>query len=1050
MRGRSAILKSTACLIVLLLTLSGASVALTAAPELTDQAAGPSASSDAVHPFAWTEELSVPALEDEARGIAEALDARHVPPPDTFAPYAMLDDDGKRLAWRAYLLRIVLDHGSGDDDTEMAAQDIPAGGTTDGPDPHGLRGLWSLELHGRPRELVSAGEGAGVFLVTQYGVLRFTEPGASPVWMTKPGYVQSAHPVDFDGDGGVDLVLHVSGYRHGDETPSVVVIDGDTGAVLFSGFQGDDRFLRLAVTDADADGTPDAIGWTASGLFRAARLDGTTIHETPLPEGQDQGYGAFLFWVIVYGFPSRTSGFGDIDGDGVADMIVSGFDRVSALLFVVSATAGTDGVRVYSGRDGSEIWSASIPTTSRSSGFYPYIAGDLDGDGREDITLYHFTFSFTGLLVYVMTVESGLIGLAGADGSLLFDDRQQYVFVILLVVARSVQIKEGAGYQPVGIRDLDGDGTAELVVLHGERGSLEVQGRVPTVPGGPTQVVWESSAEIPTEWEDMDGFGRLRDVDADGDVEVVVWVTGESEPDESGNISVSSRVFIADPAGVAAVTPDRLIAYYDVDEASGQAYVWTRGDEWSPIAADGTVGDGMKLIVSTQPVMMQDVSGDKVPDILLQKTRGMRWIDGANGRILSEHDETPGTYLMEVGVQPEGVVVLERVRETGVIILRNLATGAALWRFDPKTLDEERRPWPTDLVDVDGDRRLDLVLRAYRFTEREDGDYERSMTVWTVDPAAAAAPWSVSVPDGQAVHAVDAVPERLGSELTVLSRDRTSGQRALQLVVPGEGVRWQTSLGSFGEPVDAADGLILVSKRGEGAVLTVLDAADGSETLSVALDADSDVTAARFVDLDRDGGKELVASWSTAKGETATYHALVHDVAGDVELARFKLFGTEDSDGRGFCIMVSGGAMHCEASFPHWGLEGPLGDVDGDGRVDLAFTEKEVPMIRSMAGEILAVGPKGRVVAHEDLNGDGRGELGIVTDSGRLRFFAYDAAVLTVEEDSGIRTVEAPDVPVEEEDAKDFFAKEKDTPMVAVPLVVALSLFLVAVLRRRR
>lgn len=482
MRGRSAILKSTACLIVFLLTLSGASVALTAAPALSGHGAHPDASPGTAHPFAWTEELSVPALEDEARRVAEALDIRHVPTPDSFDRYATSGDDDRRIAWRAYLLRVMADHVSGEDDTALGDQDVAQVADDGAPSPHGLRGLWSLELHGRPRQLLSAGEGAGVFLVTQYGVIRFTEPGAPPVWMTKPGSVHSAEAVDVDGDGGLDLVLHVSAYRFGGDAPSVVVVDGDTGAVLFSGFAGDERFIRLAVSDVDGDGTPDVLGWTEGGLFRAARLDGTVIHESVLPEGETQMQNALLFWVLIFQLPSLVSGFGDVDGDGAIDMVVSGWSRVRAILYVVQVSVGTDDVRVYSGRDGSEIWSASVPNLALFSVLFPYIAGDMDVDGREEVVFYHFSIGFTGFLVYAITVESGVIGLSGADGRLLFDDRRQYAFVILLLVARTVSIKEGAGYEPIGIADLDGDGTAELVVLGGDGGAIAIQGRFPRRP----------------------------------------------------------------------------------------------------------------------------------------------------------------------------------------------------------------------------------------------------------------------------------------------------------------------------------------------------------------------------------------------------------------------------------------------------------------------------------------------------------------------------------------------------------------------------------------
>ena len=200
----------------------------------------------------------------------------------------------------------------------------------------------------------------------------------------------------------------------GDGVPDFLVADpwaseaylqsGDTGAVHASiAMNGGDLggYALAALPDVTGDGLPDyAVGNYAAyprGEVKLATGASGTVLQHWVPAGSDYD-----------SFGDALAPIEDVDGDGLADLVVGDTGYVSAAGWYAGR------VEVRSSADGSLLWHVDSPQAYLGFGEAVVSPGDVDGDGVADVAV-----GVPQLDRGWRTEVGGVVLLAGADGSLL-------------------------------------------------------------------------------------------------------------------------------------------------------------------------------------------------------------------------------------------------------------------------------------------------------------------------------------------------------------------------------------------------------------------------------------------------------------------------------------------------------------------------------------------------------------------------------------------------------------------------------------------------------
>lgn len=225
---------------------------------------------------------------------------------------------------------------------------------------------------------------------------------------------------DVDGDGKLDLVVANSG-------SSVSVLRNTSSGVGNVSFAAKVDFATgafaffLAIDDLDGDGRPDLVVANANGnsvsVLRNTSLGADNVS---FAAKVDCGTGS----------NPRSIAIGDVDGDGMPDLVVG------------NSSSNTASVLRNTSSGGGDLSFAAKVDYATGSAPSSVALGDLDGDGRPDLAVAN----------YSSNTASVLRNISSDVGDVSF--------------AAKVDHATGSNPRSVAIRDLNGDGSPDLAVTN--------------------------------------------------------------------------------------------------------------------------------------------------------------------------------------------------------------------------------------------------------------------------------------------------------------------------------------------------------------------------------------------------------------------------------------------------------------------------------------------------------------------------------------------------------------------------------------------------------
>ncbi|MFG2552298.1 FG-GAP-like repeat-containing protein [Streptomyces sp. NPDC048581] len=325
---------------------------------------------------------------------------------------------------------------------------------------------------------------------------------------------------DLNRDGYADLVIGAKGENAG--AGAVVIVWG--GKSGLSGGQvvpdpapaaHDEYGISLAVGDFSGDGRADlAVGSTGSDVW---------IHKGGFTKGSGAASRAELATDLYSGnslYGAQSLAAGDVNGDGTADLVISG----------TQAETYDSGTFIYLG----STTGLTRQTFLKNGAWELAAVGDLNGDGYADVVTS--TFGDEGVTSIGGSVNAYL---GSADGV-----RTRPQITITQDTPGVPGSDEDADWfgNALSLADINRDGYADLAVgtIHETIGTAKIAGSVTVLRGSSAglsttgvQTFTQNTAGVPGTAESADRFGasvRLSDLNGDGRADLSVAADGENHP----------------------------------------------------------------------------------------------------------------------------------------------------------------------------------------------------------------------------------------------------------------------------------------------------------------------------------------------------------------------------------------------------------------------------------------------------------------------------------------------------------------------------------------